>query len=79
MEKLKCQKCGNNENFYVKEKYKGRCLYFFRTDGEESENGEMYQSACHSLASKFIYCTECDAKVKKLTSDEEITDYISHE
>lgn len=74
MKKLKCQKCGNEKEFYVKESYKGRCSFFFRTDGGESDNGGMYQSANHSLDSKYIYCAECYAKVTKLTADE-ISDY----
>lgn len=75
MKKLKCHKCGNEKEFYVKESYKGRCSCFFRTDGGESDNGEMYQYADHTLTSKFIYCADCDARVKKLTPDEEVSDY----
>ena len=77
MKRLKCRKCGNDKEFYVKERFKGRCLFFFRTDGGESENGEIYQNADHSLVSEFIYCAECDAKVTKLAVGEEISDYES--
>lgn len=69
MKRLKCHKCGNDKEFYVKERYKGRCSCYFRTDGGESDNDEMYQNADHSLVSKYIYCAECDAKVTKLTAD----------
>jgi len=64
VKRLKCCKCGNDKEFYVKESFSGK-----------SENGEMYQNADHSLVSKFIYCAECDAKVMKLAAGEEISDY----
>lgn len=75
MKRLKCRKCGNEKEFYVKESFKGRCSFFFRTDGGKSDNGEMYQNADHSLVSKFIYCADCNARVKKLTPDEEVSYY----
>ncbi|MCR0527621.1 hypothetical protein MKA54_21245 [[Clostridium] innocuum] len=28
MKRLKCRKCGNDKEFYVKERFKGRCLFF---------------------------------------------------
>ena len=66
MEKLKCTKCGNTTEFYKKERYKGTCDYRFRTDGEEAENGDMYDNAVHSLRSKYIFCAMCNAKVKAI-------------
>ena len=75
MKRLKCHKCGNEKEFYVKESFKGRCSCFFRTDGREADNSDMYRNATHSLISKFIYCAECNARVKKLSPDEEVSDY----
>lgn len=36
---LVCKHCGNTEEFYTKERYKGTCHAYFRTDGKEAENG----------------------------------------
>ena len=66
MEELKCPKCGNTTEFYSKERYKGECDVYFRTDGKDAENGDMYAYAEHSYRSKFIFCAECDAKVGKV-------------
>lgn len=60
---LKCSKCGNTEEFYAKERYKGTCNHYFRTDKECVENSDMYTYAEHSYFSKFIFCAECNAKV----------------
>ena len=59
-----CPRCGNTLKFYTKERYKGECNYYFRTDGQVcSENSEMYDYAEHSYKSKFVFCSECHAKV----------------
>jgi len=60
---LKCSECGNTEEFYTKERYKGTCNHYFRTDKEDAENSDMYAYAEHSYRSKFIFCAECNAKV----------------
>lgn len=61
-----CKNCGNNEEFYVKEQYKGVCYTYIRTDNEVPDNTEMYGNAMHKLKSKFIYCADCDRKVCKV-------------
>lgn len=66
MKELVCPHCGNNEEFYTKEKYKGYCNYYFRTDNKEADNGNMYEFAKHSFKSKFVFCAECDKKVCKV-------------
>lgn len=68
---LVCKHCGNTEEFYTKERYKGTCHAYFRTDGKEAENGDLYANASHSLTSKFIYCAECDSRVCKVEELEE--------
>ena len=64
--KIVCPKCGNALTFYTKEKYKGTCNFYFRTDGKEAENGCMYENATHKLTSQFVFCNECDSKVGKV-------------
>jgi hypothetical protein len=60
---LVCKHCGNTEEFYTKERYKGTCYAYFRTDGQEAENGDLYTN--------FIYCAECDSRVCKVEELEE--------
>ncbi|MGN0428032.1 MAG: hypothetical protein ACI4F0_09550 [Agathobacter sp.] len=60
---IKCPKCGNEMEFYTKERYKGTCNAYFRAYGADAENGSMYDNAEHSYRSKFIFCAECDARV----------------
>lgn len=59
---IKCPKCGNTLEFYAKERYKGTCNFYFRTDGKITWNGEMYDHAEHKYRSKYIFCSVCDAR-----------------
>lgn len=61
-----CPKCGNDTEFYTKERYKGTCKVYFRYDGALTNNSEMYDYAEHSYRSKFVFCAECDARVSKI-------------
>lgn len=63
---MKCPKCGNEVEFYTKERYKGTCYTRFRTDGKEAENCDLYEYAEHTYKSKFVFCNDCDAKVCKI-------------
>lgn len=63
---LKCPKCGNENEFYTKDRYKGTCEVYFRADGELANNSEMYDYAEHSHRSKFVFCADCDARVCKV-------------
>lgn len=60
---MKCKKCGNELEFYTKERYKGYCENRFRTDGKDAENYNMYDSAEHRFVSKFVFCDVCHARV----------------
>ena len=66
-QKFICPKCGNELNFYTKERYSGTCNCYFRTDGKIPENGEMHAYANHKYTSKFVFCTDCDSKVGKIS------------
>lgn len=72
-----CKNCGNNEEFYVKEQYKGVCYAYIRTDNEVPDNTGMYDNAIHKPKSKFIYCADCDRRVCKIEDVEDL--YISVE
>ena len=60
---LVCEHCGNDKEFYTRERYSGTCNVFFRTDDKEADNTCMYDAAQHKLSSKYIYCAECDRKI----------------
>lgn len=63
---LKCPKCGNETEFYTKERYKGTYEFYFGADGTPTNNTEMYDHADHSYRSKFVFCADCDARVCKI-------------
>ncbi|MFM1602527.1 hypothetical protein ABGF26_05260 [Helcococcus ovis] len=67
---LKCKKCGNDNLFYVKEKYSGNCNYVVNNQGEDTEyNADMYDGAISKLISIYYYCCECNNKVSKIPQD----------
>lgn len=55
-----CPYCGNEE-FYIKQSYKGTCEYNMRfdMDNRDVENGEMYDSAGYKTIGKYAYCNNC--------------------
>lgn len=65
---LRCPKCGNTVTFYIKERYTGIREMNFRTDNIEPDNTDLYSNATHKVASKFIYCRECNSKVTTIGS-----------
>ena len=71
---MTCPYCGNEE-FYVKQSFKGTCDYNMRFDRNNGnvENGEMWQNAEMKDISKYAYCNGCN---KRLFNME---DYYSYE
>lgn len=68
--KLICPKCGQDEKFYQKERYRGNCD--FRVDNAglaKDYNSDMYDNAQHTLRSVYYYCCVCHAKVAKIPED----------
>ena len=65
MQKIKCSKCGNEIEFYIRQSYYGAGNFYFRLDGKEADNSNMYASAQHKLG-KIVYCAECNSKVIEL-------------
>lgn len=66
MKRLKCQCCGNEDNFYTKNSYKGTYNFHFNGSGEETDNSEMFSNADSRYTSKFIYCANCHCRVGKI-------------
>lgn len=61
---MKCSKCGNTKQYYVKSWAKGYVIWHTRIDGEEAENGAMYDGLeYHDYKAK--YCSECHKKLTK--------------
>lgn len=68
--KLKCKRCGNEDLFYVKEKYSGDNHYVVNNQGEDTDyNAGIYDGAISKLKSIYYYCCECDNKVSKIPQD----------
>lgn len=68
--KLKCKKCGNEDLFYVKEKYSGTCNYVVNNLGEGTDyNSGIYDNATSKLRSVYYYCCECGNKVSKIPQE----------
>ena len=53
-----CPYCGCEE-FFVLQSYSGTCECRFRYDGEEAENGDMYEFATHKDKTKYAHCSDC--------------------
>lgn len=63
MKELKCTYCGNDVEFYIKEQYRGSCRFYFRTDGVEADNSQIYDGAIHKQG-KYVYCANCHKTIK---------------
>ncbi|MDY4128958.1 hypothetical protein [Peptostreptococcus porci] len=64
---LKCKKCGNGEDFYIKERYWGEITLHVYTNGDISEyNSDAYDNAQYKLKSIYYYCCNCDCRVAKI-------------
>lgn len=59
-----CPYCGNEE-FYVKQSFKGTCDYNMRFDRNNGnvENGDMWQNAEMKDTSKYAYCNDCNKRL----------------
>ena len=60
-----CPYCGSEE-YYIKQSFKGVCNYNMRFDGEETENGNMYENSSYKDTSKYTWCSECNKRLFKL-------------
>ena len=65
-----CPYCGSEE-FYTVQKVSGKIYYNERFDGKEAENGSLYEGLTYKSGSKYAYCTACNKRLFKLTSEGE--------
>lgn len=61
----KCPYCGHDE-YYVHYKYSGVGAYRYRFDGEEAENGDMYDCLKTTVIGKFAYCCRCNRRIFRI-------------
>ena len=59
-----CPYCGC-DTFYTKEYYSGHCYIYERFDGQETDNGSIYELAKHKKSSKYAFCAGCNEKIAK--------------
>lgn len=65
--KLKCKKCGNEEYFYIKQKFSGIAELIIDKNGELTfDNAGAYDDATYKLISKYYFCEKCNSKVAKI-------------
>lgn len=67
--KLKCKKCGNEDDFYIREKFFGVTELCVDADGELTDNADVYDNAEYRLKSVYYYCRKCEAKVAKIPEE----------
>ena len=61
----RCPYCGNDE-FYIKQSYKGICDYNMRFDKDskdDAENGSMWDMAQMTDMWKYVRCNNCNKKL----------------
>lgn len=61
-EMKECPYCGNDE-FYVRQSFKGTCDYNYRFDGKPAENGEMWDNASMKDLTKYAHCNNCEKRL----------------
>lgn len=71
----KCPYCGCEE-YYTKQYASGPINYQFRFDGEEAENGAMYETLSFKPKSKYAFCCQCEKRLFKL---DEKPEYVPEE
>ena len=70
--KLKCKKCGNEEYFYIKQKFSGIAELIVDKNGNLTfDNAGAYDEATYKLNSKYYFCAECNSKVAKIPEDKQ--------
>lgn len=65
--KLKCKKCGNEESFYIRQKFSGIAESIVDKNGDLTfDNARALDDATYKLISKYYFCEEFDSKVAKI-------------
>lgn len=60
-----CPYCGHDE-YYVNYRYSGTGAYRYRFDGEDAENGDMYDCLKGTVIGKFAYCCRCEKRIFRI-------------
>lgn len=58
----RCPYCGCEE-FYTDEYISGRTRYYQRFDGDEADNGSMYEGTVTRPIGVYAYCAECEKRL----------------
>ena len=58
----KCPYCCYDE-FMTKEYISGYTHYYYRFDGDEADNGEMYEDTTMRPVGVYAYCAKCGKKL----------------
>jgi len=66
----KCPYCGSPE-YYIKQSFKGICNWKIRFDGEEVDNGDIYDNTTYKMISEFAWCSQCKKRLFKLDDKNE--------
>lgn len=61
----KCKYCNSSEGYYTKERVSGTVIIIYRFDGEEADNGDMYDGVRYH-GGKIAYCINCDKKLFRI-------------
>ena len=68
--KLKCKKCGNEENFFIIEKFFGVTELRVDSEGELTDgNSDAYDGAGYKFKSVYYYCCNCRSKVARIPEE----------
>lgn len=60
-----CPYCGHDE-YYINYRYYGTGVCRSRFDGEEAENGDMYDCLKSTIVGKFGYCSKCQKRIFRI-------------
>lgn len=58
----KCPHCGCDDEFYIKTRMYGRTNYYYKYDGEFTDNSTMHDDLTYR-ESKYVYCGDCDKRL----------------
>ena len=72
-----CPHCGNDDEFYVVQRYSGQGVYRRCFDGYETDNTGMYDCLDFKV-SKRAFCGVCDKPVARWDDESDAKAYTKH-
>ncbi|MBX8558096.1 hypothetical protein K5D43_26825, partial [Pseudomonas cichorii] len=72
-----CPHCGNDDEFYVVQRYSGQGVYRRCFDGSSTDNTEMYNCLAAKV-SKRAFCGSCDKPVASWDEDADGPHYTNN-